>query len=162
VYNTCWGFVRNPEDAEDLAQEVFVEVHHSIKGFRADAKLSSWIYRISVTKSLEFLRKKKRKKRFALIQRITGNANEELHPIPDNLHPGIQLEQKERAQLLFAAIDKLPDNQRIAFTMHKVEGLPYQEIAEIMDMTLSSVESLMFRAKKNLQKLLGDYYRNNE
>ena len=77
------------------------------------------------------------------------------------LHPGVQMEQKEHAQALFAAINLLPDNQRVAFTLVKVEGLPYQEVGEVMSLSLSSIESLMFRARKNLQKLLENYYEKN-
>ena len=74
----------------------------------------------------------------------------------------MQLENKERAAILFAAIDKLPENQKTAFILAKLEDLSYSEIAEVMKITNSSVESLLFRAKQNLQKLLGAYYEKNE
>ena len=78
------------------------------------------------------------------------------------MHPGIELEKKERSAILFSAINQLPENQKIAFTMHKIEGVSYEETAQIMNISLSSVESLMFRAKKNLKQLLGNYYEKNE
>ena len=78
--------------------------------------------------------------------------------IPDFHHPGIILDNKEKAAVLFRAIQKLPQNQRIAFTLHKVEGLSYQEISDVMQTTVSSVESLLHRAKSNLRKILADYY----
>jgi RNA polymerase sigma factor (sigma-70 family) len=65
------------------------------------------------------------------------------------------------AAYLFKAIDELPANQKVAFTLHKIEGLSYQEISEVMETTVSSVESLLFRAKQNLKDLLSDYYNNN-
>lgn len=68
------------------------------------------------------------------------------------------MENKERAAILFAAINKLPKNQKTAFILHKIEGLSYAEVADVMQATVSSVESLLFRAKQSLQKLLGDYY----
>ena len=71
------------------------------------------------------------------------------------------MEQKEHAEALFSAIGQLPEKQRVAFTLVKVEGLPYQEVGEVMSMSLSSIESLMFRARKNLQKLLEHYYEKN-
>lgn len=160
VYNTCLGLLQNEQDAEECAQDVFIEVYRSVSSFRGDAKLSTWIYRIATTKSLELIRKRKRLKRFAFLKSLTGSDGEEL-PVASFEHPGIQLEQKENAQVLFAAIAQLPESQRVAFTLHKVEGLPYQEICEVMDTSLSSVESLMFRAKKNLQKQLKDYYEKN-
>ncbi len=160
VYNTCLGLVQNEEDAEECAQDVFIEVYRSVSKFRGDAKLSTWVYRIATTKSLELIRKQKRQKRFAFLRSLTSKEGEEL-PLTNFEHPGLALEQKENAQVLFKAIEQLPDSQRVAFTLHKVEGLPYQEISEIMDTSLSSIESLMFRARKNLQKTLRNYYEKN-
>jgi len=160
VYNTCLGLVQNEEDAEECAQDVFIEIYRSVDKFRGDSKLSTWIYRIATTKSLELIRKRKRQKRFAFLKSISGDQGEEVQLAGFN-HPGVILEQKEHAQALFQAIAQLPENQRVAFTLHKVEGLPYQEICEVLDLSLSSVESLMFRARKNLQKLLKNYYENN-
>ena len=73
-------------------------------------------------------------------------------------HPGVLLDNKEKAAVLFKALKKLPENQRIAFTLHKIEGLPYQEVAEIMQTSLYAVESLMVRAKAGLRKILENYY----
>lgn len=160
VYNTSLGIVQSNEDAEDVAQEVFVQVYESIGQFKGDSKFSTWLYRIAVTKSLDHLRKKKRKKRFAFVQSLFGMNEEEVRHEPEFNHPGVSLENKEKAAVLFRAIDKLPDNQKAAFTLHKLEGLSYQEVAEIMETTVSSVESLMHRAKTNLKKNLTDYYLN--
>lgn len=163
VYNTSLGILQNGEDAEDISQEVFIEVFQSIHQFKGESKLSTWIYRIAVTKSIEFIRRKNRKKRFAFVQSLFGMESE--LPSKDHVHfyhPGVQLENKERAAVLFRAIDQLPENQKTAFTLHKLENLSYAEITEVMHVSLSSVESLMFRAKKNLQKLLSDYYEENE
>ena len=162
VYNTCLGMVHHNEDAMDLTQEVFLEVHRSLSGFRGDAKLATWIYRIAVTKSLEHIRKAKRKKRFSFLTSLSGRESESAFSAQNWVHPGVQLENKERARILFQAIEKLSDNQRTAFTMHKVEGLSYQQISEVMQMSLSSVESLMFRARKNLKKLLHNYYQHSK
>ncbi|MDN5204762.1 RNA polymerase sigma factor [Fulvivirgaceae bacterium BMA10] len=162
VFNTCFGFLHNSEDAEDMAQETFVEIYQSIDKFRGEAQLSTWIYRIAVTKSLEYLRRKKRKKRFGFLQPIFSNEEvEQVNKLSDFQHPGISLENKERSQILFAAIDTLAENQKIAFTLHKVEGLSHEKISEIMDLSISSIESLMFRAKKNLQKRLENYYKSS-
>lgn len=160
VYNTCLGLVQNEEDAEECAQDVFIEVYKSVDNFRGDARLSTWIYRIATTKSLELIRKRKRLKRFAFLKSITGEKGEEV-PLAGFNHPGVILEQKEHAQTLFKAIAQLPESQRVAFTLHKVEGLPYQEICEVMELSLSFIESLMFRARKNLQKSLRNYYEKN-
>ncbi len=161
VFNTCLGFLHNKEDAEDVTQEVFVEVHHSLASFRGDSQLSTWVYRIAVTKSLDHLRWKKRKKRFGFLQSLVGAEGEDIDVADEFSHPGVQLEDKERAQVLFRHIDKLPENQRIALTMHMVEGLSHKEIGEVMSVSVSSVESLIFRARSTLKKRLFDFYKNN-
>lgn len=161
VFNTCLNFVYNAEDAEDLAQEVFLEVFRSIRKFKGESKLSTWIYRISVSKSLEHIRKHKRKKRDGQVFSITALQESGFDPRGSELdHPGVALENKERAKALFAAIAQLPDKQRTAFTLNKVEGRPYQEVADIMELSLSSIESLIFRARKALKKILEDFYKN--
>lgn len=159
VYNTVLAIVQHPEEAEDVAQEVFMEVYESIDKFRGDAKVSSWLYRIATTKALEAYRKKKTQKRWGgFLGSLFGDNNEVVHHPADFVHPGVLLENKERATFLFKAISKLADNQKIAFTLHHVEGLSYQEITEVMQLSLSSVESLLFRAKTNLRGLLREYY----
>jgi len=162
VYNTALGLLQNTADAEDITQEVFIQVFHSVEQFKGESKFSTWLYRITVTKCLDFLRSKKRKKRFAFVQNLFGaESNEPLVEQTSFVHPGVQLENKERAAILFKAIDKLPENQKAAFTLHKVEGLSYQEVAEVLRVSVSSVESLLFRAKNNLQKYLSDYYKSH-
>jgi RNA polymerase sigma factor (sigma-70 family) len=158
VFNTALGFVQQPEDAEDVAQDVFVQVYQSIRSFKGESKFSTWLYRITVSKSLDHLRKKKRKKRFAQIKSLFGDKNEVLEQLPEFYHPGIALENKEKAAILFQSLRQLPENQRVAFSLHKIEGLSYQEISEIMEVTVPAVESLMHRAKLNLRKTLEIYY----
>ena len=76
-------------------------------------------------------------------------------------HPGILLENKEKNEILFAAINRLPEAQRIVYTLNKRDDLSYQEVSEITQKSISSIESLLFRAEKNLQELLHDYYKKN-
>jgi RNA polymerase sigma factor (sigma-70 family) len=154
VYNTAIGIVQNEQDAEDVAQEVFIQVFRSINSFKGESKLSTWIYRITTTRALDLLRSRKSKKRFGFLQRLLGGDDEPEHEIPDFHHPGIALDQKENATRLFRAIKQLPDNQKTAFTLHKLEDLSYLEISEIMRTTVPAVESLMHRARQNLKKIL--------
>lgn len=164
VFATCISFVPNKEDAEDIAQEVFLEVFKSIKKFKGDSKLSTWIYRIATNKCLEFIRKRNTKKRFAFMQTIMGNdvPMDKTSYFTEMNHPGILLENKEKSETLFKAIHKLPEAQKIVFTLSKVDGKSYQEVSDITEKSLSSVESLMFRAKKNLQGILEHYYKNEK
>jgi RNA polymerase sigma-70 factor (ECF subfamily) len=164
VYNTCMGFLRNSHDAEDVSQEVFIEVFDSISDFREDASLSTWIYRIAVTKSLELIRYRKRKKRSGFFQALNALFNEPDDNVDETefMHPGVELENKERTKILFSEIDKLTKKQKVAFTLQKVEGLSYQEVANVMEISLPAVESLIHRAKESLKKQLHSYYQQNE
>jgi len=160
VYNTALGIVQNADDADDITQEVFIQVYQSVSSFKGESKFSTWLYRITVSKALDHEKKKKRKKRFAFVQSLFGGKDEEqIHAVEFD-HPGVLMENKERAAELFNAMKLLPNKQRTAFTLHKLEGQSYQEIAEIMKTTLYAVESLMGRAKANLKKELSKYYNN--
>jgi RNA polymerase sigma-70 factor (ECF subfamily) len=158
VFNTVLGIVQDTQEAEDLAQEVFIQVYQSIAGFRNEARLSTWLYRIAVTKALDAERRKKTKKRFAGFRALLGREEDSDEGIAHFIHPGVQLENKEKAAVLFNAMKGLPQNQRIAFLLIKTEGLSYEATAEIMKITVKAVEALMHRAKQNLRKALEKYY----
>ena len=164
VFHTCISFVPNKEDAEDIAQEVFLEVYKSIGKFKGNSKLSTWIYKICTNKCLEFIRKKNAKKRLVFMQRILGNEIplDKTNFFTEFNHPGILLEHKEQSETIYLAINTLPESQKTVFTLAKLDGKTYQEIAEITGKSMSSVESIMFRAKKNLQKKLANFYKNKE
>jgi RNA polymerase sigma-70 factor (ECF subfamily) len=161
VYSTALGMLQNTADAEDIAQEVFVQVYQSIHTFKGDAKLSTWLYRITVAKVIDHERRKKSKKRFAYITSLFNQQGEEvIHPADFN-HPGVTLDKKETAAVLFAAVKQLPEKQRIAFTLHKLEGLSQAEVSEVLHTSLTAVELLIHRAKLNLRKKLTNYYDKN-
>jgi len=160
VLHTCLGFVQDRNDAEDLAQEIFVELYHSLHKFRGESKLSTWIYRIAVNRSLNFVRDNKRRKFFRSIGISLGDetkvdvADESWSSRPDH-----EVENDQRRINLYKAINSLPERQRVAFTLSKLEDLAYQDIAEVMGLSLSSVESLIHRAKLGLQKKLYQCYK---
>jgi RNA polymerase sigma-70 factor (ECF subfamily) len=164
VFHTCISYVPNKEDAEDIAQEVFLEVYKSIGKFKENSKLSTWIYKICTNKCLEFIRKKNAKKRLVFMQRILGNEIplDKTNFFTEFNHPGILLEHKEQSETIYLAINTLPESQKTVFTLAKLDGKTYQEIVEITGKSMSSVESIMFRAKKNLQKKLANFYKNKE
>ena len=162
IINLCYRFLQNREDAEDTAQEVFVELFRSIGRFRQQCKLSTWIYQIAVSKSLDQIRKKKRKKRLTIIQSILLKENQaEQIPAAWENQPEFQSEKRERLRILQQAIDSLNQNQKIAITLSKIEGISNKKVAEIMELSVSSVESLLFRAKSNLKKELYKFYEKN-
>jgi len=162
VYNPVLGIVQNKEEAEDVSQDVFIQVYQSIKQFKGESKLSTWLYRIAITKSLDWQRRKNRKKRFAFVEGLFGADDSIKHDPPEFNHPGVAMENKEQAALLFKAIKQLPNNQKVAFTLNKVEGLSYLEVATVMQVTEASVEAFLHRAKQNLRKELGNYYNKNK
>lgn len=160
VLNCSYKFLRNRETSEDVTQEVFLQVFESVYAFRGDSKLSTWIYRITVTKCLNQIKKQKRKKRFARLVNLFGEDRvEDRIAAPENSGPEKELENQERARILGLALEKLPDTQRIAFTLSKYKELSYEEISQILNTSISSVESLIHRAKQNLKKWLYDYYK---
>ena len=157
MYNTVLNILQQEEEAEDAAQETFIQVFESIGKFKEESQLSTWIYRIAVRKALDKLRKRKLVKRLQVI--LPWWMPEEKKK-GDNrfIHPGILAENKEKAGILFDAIRTLPASQRVAFTLIKVQGMGYDEAAAIMEQSVKAVESLVSRAKVNLQKKLSDYY----
>lgn len=144
------------QDTEDLAQEVFIEVYNSLEKFRNEANLSTWIYRIAVNKSIDFLRKNKSSKRFGIISNDETNTED----LTDNITPQNEIEDAERRKILFRAINELPRKQKIVILLSRFEGMSNPEIAEIMKISANSIEALIYRANKNLKKILENYYIN--
>jgi RNA polymerase sigma-70 factor (ECF subfamily) len=158
VYNTCYSFLNHREDAEDVAQDVFIYAFKSINSFRGEASLSTWLYKLSMNKSLDFIRARKRQKRGSGL--LSSMDNEEMSRlnVSDTNQPHTQLEDGEKRQILHAAIDKLPDRQKRAIILSRFEGLSQEQVAEVMETSVSSVESLLVRGKKKLKDLLSDYF----
>lgn len=153
VLNTCYRFLLSKEDAEDVSQDVFIEVYHSIGSFRGDSKISTWIYRIAVTKSLDEIKRKSRKKRITSIGKTLG-LDKIANWTAGNERPDKSLEDKEGLDLLMEALNRLHESQRVALTLSKIEGYSNTEIAEIMQTSLTAVDSLIYRAKMNLKIFL--------
>lgn len=154
VYNTALSYSKSTEDAEEITQDVFVKIFKSAASFKGDAALSTWIYRIAVNTSLNYLKKKKR---FSLFKNTFRNAES-----VEFEHPGVLLENKENAATLYKAMECLPDTQKTAFILSYIEELPRQEVAAIMETSLKAVESLLQRAKKNMRTELGSLYPNRK
>lgn len=163
VYICAFKFLRNEELAKDVTQEVFIEVFRSAASFRKSSKLSTWLYRIAITKSLNSIKYHKRKKRFAAVYRLFGKEEIELQlPAPSVAQPEQINEQQERKAILHTALNSLNESQRVAFTLSKIEGMSYAEIAGIMGTGVGAVESLIHRAKTNLKKKLETYYKDTK
>jgi RNA polymerase sigma factor (sigma-70 family) len=157
VFNTAISMVQDSAAAEDITQEVFVTVFRSMLSFNERSSIGTWLYRITVNKCLDHRRAQQRAKRGGLFGIISLGMNDAETTAPFD-HPGVRLEQREYARHLFAAIDALPENQRTAFILAHIEELPQKEIADIMDMSVKAVESLLQRAKGALRKKLSGIY----
>jgi RNA polymerase sigma-70 factor (ECF subfamily) len=153
VVNTCHGFLHNREDAEDAAQQVFMKAWQTKSSFQSKSKISTWLYRIAVNTSLDLLRKRRRSEQWHALLSIFGMTSE-LPTITKD--PLVEVEKREDALLLMKAIDSLPDNQRSAWVLTTTGGFSSQDAAEIMNTSVSAVESLKHRARGRLRKFLMD------
>jgi RNA polymerase sigma-70 factor (ECF subfamily) len=160
IFNTCLNHLQNTEEAEDITQEVFVEVFQSIHKFNQESSLSTWIYRIAVNKCIDHIRSKGRKKRFAFLTSLFNpQTGKELKNISSFDHPGMEFEKKEDAQLLFKALNLLPESQRSAFILTQVDDHTQKEAAAILNISEKALESFIQRAKTNLRKHLQEFFK---
>lgn len=150
MYNTALGYLQNVEEAEEITQDVFISIFNKAHTFKGKSKVSTWIYRITVNKSLNQIEKRNRRPK-------SDKEIQDYHRV-NFQHPGVLLENQEKSQYLFSVIDTLIEKQKTAFILSYVEGLPRQEVADIMETSLKSVESLLQRAKTNLRKKLISIY----
>ena len=163
VYNVALNYLQNIEEAEEITQDVFMQLHHSLSQFKNNSELKTWIYRITINKCLDLIKHKNSKKRLFIFGKKSENKFE-IQNISNFEHPGILLENKENSEILFGVINELSENQKTAFLLSKIDGLSNPEIAQILEVSISSVESLIFRAKASLkEKLLKKFeaYRKN-
>lgn len=154
IYRAAYALLRSAEEAEDVAQEVFVEVYQTIGRFRGEVALSTWLYRLATSRALKNRRRARAKKRFAYFTSLLGFDNHVLHEPPDHAHPLALLEGQQQLRLLLNQVARLPDQQQVAFTLRHEQELSYEQIAAVLGITVAAVESLLFRARQTLRKHL--------
>ncbi len=155
VYNLALHYAQNREDAEEIMQNVFVAVYQNLSKFNEDATIETWIYRITINKSLDFLKAKNRKKRLGPFYNLFFDDTFTIkHNNNDFDHPGVLLEQKEAVKRIFDQLHQLPERQKTVLILCKIEHQPIDKVAEILNLSPKAVESLLQRAKVNLQKKL--------
>jgi RNA polymerase sigma factor (sigma-70 family) len=152
VYHTAFSLLRSAEEAEDVAQEVFVEVYQSISRFRGEASLSTWLYRLATSRALQHRRRMRARKRFAFFTNLLGFANQVLYEPPNHAHPQALLEGTQQLHVLQQRISRLPAQQQVAFTLRYEQDLSYEEIAAVLGTTVAAVESLLYRARHTLRQ----------
>ena len=157
IYYSVLNILQNTAEAEDAAQETFIQVFESINSFKEESTLATWVYKIAVRKALEKIRKQKNRQRLHSIA-PWWMPSEAKRIDAAYLNPGINNEHKEKATVLFKAISELSNNQRVAFTLIRVQGMKHEEASEIMQLSIKAIESLLSRAKENLKTKLKYYY----
>lgn len=151
VYFTCLGMMGNPQDAEDAAQEAMLKAFRGFSGFRGDAKFSTWMYSIATRTCLDLLRKRRE------IYSLDLLLEEGAEPVDEGPDAYSILEARERKAALKTAIAKLPPEFRAALVLTDLQGLPYQEAAQVLDIPLGTVKSRVNRARNALRSMLAEH-----
>ena len=160
IYTYIRRMISNRDDAEDLAQEVFVRAFASIKSFRRESNLRTWLYKIATNLCIDKYRRKGVEKQFVTSLEREDPEDEEPNPIdiPDNKYdPERMYEHSELQMEIQKALLKLPEKQRAVILLFDLEGMSYEEIAKVVDCPVGTVKSRLFNARLQLRKLLQPY-----
>ena len=158
VYATIYHMTANHEDAHDLAQESFIKAYQALKTFKGDSSFFTWVYRIAINKTINFLKQRKNKTHISLND-LDFNAEHDtdLMALSSEKTPRRDVNLAELQEKLNAAMQKLSDVHRLVVTLHDVHGLSHEEISKIMDCNTGTVRSRLFYARQQLQAYLSDY-----
>lgn len=146
VYNIALNYLQNIQDAEEVTQDVFLKVYYKKESFKNKSSIKTWVYRIAINTSIDYLRKRSRRP----ILRPPMNEPYVPRNKSEWKHPGILLEEKEAYQSLFSALNQLPAAQKSSIILLKIEGLSQKEAAKVLKINEKALESLFQRAKKAL------------
>ena len=158
VYATIYHMTANHEDAGDLAQETFIKGFQALKSFKGDSSFYTWVYRIAVNKTINFLKQRKNKSHLSLNDLDLNAENDpDMVALVCDKTPRREAGLSELQEKLNAAMLKLSPAHRLVVTLHDVQGLAHEEIANIMDCNIGTVRSRLFYARQQLQAYLSDY-----
>ena len=159
VYNYIYRMTNSSDDAEDLTQEVFIRMYTSIDSFRSQSSLNTWLFRIASNLCIDkFRRSKNRTAAYSLDDPVGDSDGEMTHEVADHTYePHRLLENVEMAEQIGAALAQLPEKLRATLLLHDIEGLPYEEIAQIVGCPLGTVKSRLFNARMQLRQRLSGY-----
>jgi len=157
------GWTRSAEQAEDLAQEVFLRIYKSRKTYLPTAKFSTWLYRIAHNVASNHVRDVSVRREYQLSKAENGSTSglliENIAVSPSGYQPTRSMDHQERSRVILLALDALGERQRTAILLSKFEGMSYHEIGDTMGLTVQAVKSLLMRARVNLKNLLEPYLR---
>jgi len=158
IYATLYHMTSNHEDANDLAQEAFIKAFQALKSFKGGSSFYTWVYRIAVNKTINFLKQRKNKSQMSLDD-LDFNAEHDpdLVALISEKTPRREANLAELQEKLNAAMQKLSEPHRLVVTLHDVQGLSHEEIAKIMDCNIGTVRSRLFYARQQMQAYLSDY-----
>jgi RNA polymerase sigma-70 factor (ECF subfamily) len=158
IYATVYHMTSNHEDANDLVQETFIKAYRALKTFKGDSSFYTWVYRIAVNKTINFLKQRKNRLHMSLND-VDFNAEKDpdLVALVSEKTPRRDLNLAELQDKLNAAMLKLSEHHRMVVTLHDIQGLSHEEIAAIMDCNIGTVRSRLFYARQQLQAYLTDY-----
>ncbi|MBQ1862523.1 MAG: sigma-70 family RNA polymerase sigma factor [Clostridia bacterium] len=153
VYRVALSMVRNPQDAEDIAQETFVKVYMSLSSFAGRSEITTWVYRIAYNLSIDFL--KKHGKRAKITKTLDDPDDTELLELSDDSFlPEDAFEKKEVKKDIYDALQSLPDEQRELIELKDIHGFSYEEIAEMLSIKEGTLKSRLNRGRLALKKIL--------
>jgi RNA polymerase sigma-70 factor (ECF subfamily) len=158
IYATVYHMTSNHEDANDLAQDSFIKAFQALKSFKGGSSFYTWLYRIAVNKTINFLKQRKNRVHMSLndLDFNTEN-NPDLVALISDKTPRRDAGLKELSEKLNAALLKLSEPHRLVMVLHDVQGLSHEEVAEVMDCNIGTVRSRLFYARQQMQSLLSDY-----
>jgi RNA polymerase sigma-70 factor (ECF subfamily) len=158
IYATVYHMTSNHEDANDLVQETFIKAFRALKSFKGDSSFYTWIYRIAVNKTINFLKQRKNRVHMSLNDMDFNAENDpELVALASDKTPRRDLNLSELQEKLNGAMLKLSEHHRMVVTLHDIQGLSHEEIGAIMDCNVGTVRSRLFYARQQLQGYLADY-----
>ena len=158
IYATIYHMTSNHEDANDLAQEAFIKAFQALKTFKGGSSFYTWVYRIAVNKTINFLKQRKNRSQMSLND-LDFNAEHDpdLVALISDKTPRREVNLAELQEKLNSAMQKLSEPHRLVVTLHDVQGMSHEEIAKIMDCNVGTVRSRLFYARQQLQAYLQDY-----
>jgi len=158
IYATVYHMTSNHEDANDLAQEAFIKAFHALKSFKGGSSFYTWVYRIAVNKAINFLKQRKNRIQLSLDDLdVNAEHDPDLVALISDKTPRRETGLAELQEKLNAAMQKLSEPHRLVVTLHDVQGLSHEEIAQIMECNIGTVRSRLFYARQQLQAYLSDY-----
>jgi RNA polymerase sigma factor (sigma-70 family) len=158
IYSTIYHMTSNHEDANDLAQESFIKAFQALRSFKGDSSFFTWIYRIAVNRTINFLKQRKNRIQLSLNDLDFNAENDpELVALVSQKTPRRDLSLAELQEKLNEAMLKLSHEHRLVVNLHDIQGLSHEEISKIMDCNIGTVRSRLFYARQQLQAYLSDY-----